>query len=189
MTAREKQINLLPKDKWEKGVVGKLLKWGLHVGRYVVIFTELIVILSFLYRFSLDRKLTDLNEEMKQKQRIVESYEDFEVQFRRLQEQLKMVKEVESSSVAAGEILNSISLMTPIDTSYKSISIRGEEVSLEGQTLSDVGLATLLTKAQNDDKFSEVVLESVSSATDKSQAIEFRMNLTLAQVNQVVDKK
>jgi Tfp pilus assembly protein PilN len=188
MTALKKQINLLPKDKWEVGVIGKLLKWGLNVGRYVVIFTELIVILSFLYRFSLDRKLTDLNEEMKQKQRTVESYKEFEAQFRRLQEQMKIVKEVEAGSIAADEILNSISLITPIDTSYKSISIRGKEVSLEGQTLSDVGLATLLTKAQNDKKFSEVSLESVSSATDKSQAIEFRMNLVLSQTNQAENK-
>ena len=188
MTAQKKHINLLPKDKWEVGVVGKLLKWGLNVGRYVVIFTELIVILSFLYRFSLDRKLTDLNEDMKQKQRTVESYKDFEIQFRRLQEQMKTIKEVEGESIAADEILNSISLITPIDTSYKSIAIRDGEVSLDGETLSDVGLATLLTKAQNDNTFSEVVLESVSSATDKSQAIEFRMNLTLDKANQVLDK-
>ncbi len=183
MTAREKQINLLPKETWEVGVVGKLLRWALNVGRYVVVFTELIVILSFLYRFSLDRKLTDLSEEMKQKQSIIKSYEEFEGQFRRLQDQLKVIKKVEDDSIAVDEILTSISLMTPIDTSYKSISIREEEVSLEGQTLSDVGLATLLAKAQNDAVFDEVTLESVSSATDKSQAIEFRMNLALVKSN------
>ena len=47
MTAQEKQINLLPKDKWEVGVIGKLLKWALNIGRYIVVFTELIVISAF----------------------------------------------------------------------------------------------------------------------------------------------
>ncbi len=183
MTALKDQINLLPKDKWEVGVVGKLLKWALHVGRFVVVFTELIVILSFLYRFSLDRKLTDLNEERKQKQTVVASYTDLENKFRQLQLQLKTVKEVEDETLKVDEILTSISLMTPIDTSYETITINQESVSLEGQTLSEIGLATFLAKAQNDQRYEEVVVENVSSASDKSQAIEFRVNLSMPVKN------
>ncbi len=179
MTAQEKQINLLPKDRWESGAVGKLLKWALNVGRYVVVFTELVVISAFLYRFSLDRKLTDLNEEMKLQQAAVQSYENFEEKFRKLQLQLKIVKEEEENSINVDEILTKISLMTPVDTAYKSITIREAGVSLEGEILSEVGLATLLYKAQLDEKFEEVILDSVSSASDKSQAIEFRMSLNL----------
>lgn len=179
MTAQEKQINLLPKDKWETGVIGKLLKWALNVGRYVVVFTELIVISAFLFRFSLDRKLTDLKEEMSQKQATVAAYGDFESSFRSVQEKLKIIKEVEEASVDVDGILFSISQITPIDTVYSSITILDGEVSLEGETLSEVGLATLLAKAQESDRFSEVVLDNVSSATEKSQAIEFRMTLTL----------
>jgi len=179
MTAQKDSINLLPKETWEVGVVGKLLKWALQVGRYVVVFTELVVILSFLYRFSLDRKLTDLNEERKQKQTVVESYQDLETNFRQLQLQLKTVKEVEENNLKVGEILTSISLMTPIDTSYKTITINEESVALEGQTLSEVGLATILAKAQNDQRFTEVILENVSSTSNQSQIIEFRMNLSL----------
>lgn len=179
MTAREKQINLLPKDKWETGVAGRLIKWALNVGRYVVIFTELIVISAFLYRFSLDRKLTNLNEEMKQKQAVVSSYEELEVNFRRLQQQVKKTEEIEKKAVDADEILISIGQITPIDTFYKSINILEDEVALEGQTLSDVGLATILAKAQTHEAFSEVTLESVSTPNDTSQAIEFRMVLKL----------
>mgnify|MGYP003964420183 FL=1 len=179
MTAQVKQINLLPKDKWEVGVVGKLLKWALNIGRYVVVFTELIVISAFLFRFSLDRQLSDLKEEMEQKQVIVSSYGDFEKSFRQIQEQLKTVKEVEDSKVDVDAVLFSISQITPIDTVYKAISIVEDEVTLEGETLSEVGLATLLAKAQENENFSEVILDSIASATEKNKAIEFRMTLTL----------
>lgn len=179
MSAQKSEINLLPKETWEAGVVGKLIKWALNVGRYVVVFTELIVILSFLYRFSLDRKLTDLHEEMKQKQAVVSSYEALETDFRQLQLQVSKVKEINTEAIDATEILSSISKITPIDTVYKTINILDDEVSLEGQTLSDVGLATILTKAQAHETFDEVTLESVSSPSDTSQAIEFRMVLTL----------
>ena len=179
MTAQVKQINLLPKDKWEVGVVGKLLKWALNIGKYVVVFTELIVISAFLFRFSLDRQLSDLKEEMEQKQVIVSSYGDFEKSFRQIQEQLKTVKEVEDSKVDVDAVLFSISQITPIDTVYKAISIVEDEVTLEGETLSEVGLATLLAKAQENENFSEVILDRIASATEKNKAIEFRMTLTL----------
>jgi len=183
MPANKKDINLLPKDKWEEGVVGKLLHWALNIGRYVVVFTELIVISAFLFRFGLDRKLTDLNEEMKQKQSMVQSYVDLEEKFKRLQLQLKIVKETKDNTIDVGLILTNISKITPLDTIYSTIDISEKKISLEGQTFSEVGLATLLAKAQTSEIFTGVVLENVSSATDKSQAIDFRMILNLEDKN------
>jgi len=183
MSARgkNKEINLLPKEKWEVGVVGKLLKWTLNVGRYVVVFTELIVISAFLFRFGLDRKLTDLNEEMEQKKFIVNSYGDLEERFKRVQFQLKSIKEIKDEALEANEVLEAISQLTPTDTRYSAINVSEKEVLLEGQTLSEVGLATLLAKSQENEMFTDVALENVSSAADKSQAIDFRMILSMKE--------
>ena len=57
---KKHEIELLPKEEWEKTSFGKFIKWTLNVGRYIVIATELIVILAFVSRFKLDRDLTDL---------------------------------------------------------------------------------------------------------------------------------
>lgn len=186
MPAKTQDINLLPKGQWEKGVVGKLLRWALNVGRYVVVFTELIVISAFLFRFGLDRRLTDLNEEIGQKRVVVNSYGDFEEQFRRLQLQLKSIKKIEDEALKVDVILANISQITPVDTVYSAINIAEEEITLKGQTLSEVGLATLLAKAQTNEMFTGVVLENVSSATDKSQAIDFRMILELVETEKEV---
>ena len=179
MPAKKKEINLLPKEAWETGVIGKLLHWTLNIGRYVVVFTELVVISAFLFRFGLDRKLTDLNEEMSQKKSIVISYSDLEGKFRLVQDQLEKVKEIRENSLAVGKILDSISQITPLDARYSSINVMSDKVILEGTTLSDIGLATLLATSQNSDIFEEVSLENVSSAKDKTQSINFRMTLGL----------
>jgi hypothetical protein len=63
----KKEINLLPKEEFEKKPLGKFLVWALSIGRYIVIFTELIVILAFLSRFKLDRDLADLNQSVREK--------------------------------------------------------------------------------------------------------------------------
>ena len=182
MSAQSKELNLLPSGKWETGIPGKLLRWALKTGRYIVVFTELIVISAFLYRFGLDRKLTDLNEEMKLQLSAVNTYGDLETNFRNLQSRLELIKQGQESSLKPDLILTNISQITPIDTAYSTISIDKETVSLQGQTLSEIGLATLLAKAQANEVFSEVNLESVSSPTEKSQAIDFTLSLTLKNV-------
>ena len=179
MTALGLDINLLPKSKWEKGFVGKLLFWALNVGRYVVVFTELIVIGAFLFRFGLDKRLTDLNFEINQKKNAVMTYGDLEAKWRRLQSQLGVVAKFQTEAVDANQVLNAISQITPLDTSYTTITLNAKKVVLEGQTLSNVGLATLLTKAQSQPLFKEVTLETVSSSVDQSGVITFRLTLTL----------
>ena len=188
MPTQLKDINLLPKDKWTEGVIGKLLKWVLNVGRYLVVFTELIVILAFLYRFRLDQQLTDLDEEIKQKQTTITSYGDLEKKFRRLQLQLKTSKQVNSQRLPIETILTTISQITPLDAVYRNINISPDKIFLEGQVFSEAGLATLLAKAQINPLFTEVVLENVSSATDKTQAIDFRMALSLTLDSSGKDK-
>src|SRR5690554_2981690 len=87
-------INLLPKDPFFETVVGKTLKWALSAGRYIVIFTELIVILSFLARFTLDRQLTDVNSDIANNETIVASYGELEENFRRAQERTTQIKQI-----------------------------------------------------------------------------------------------
>ena len=91
MAARKKAIEFLPQEEWQKGTLGHLLKWALTVGRFIVVFTELIVILAFLSRFKFDRDLTDLNEAVSQKKAIVEAAADFEQDFLFLQKQLETI--------------------------------------------------------------------------------------------------
>ena len=80
-----KTINLLIHTDFDKTFLGKFLRWSLTYGRYIIICTEIIVLLAFIYRFSLDRKITDLNDEIEQKSAIIAANSNFEEQFRNLQ--------------------------------------------------------------------------------------------------------
>ncbi|HCS79450.1 TPA: hypothetical protein DIV55_06990, partial [Patescibacteria group bacterium] len=66
-----KPINLLTRKDFDASLVGRILRWSLIYGRYIIVSTEIIVLLAFIYRFSLDRQITDLNEEIEQKSAIV----------------------------------------------------------------------------------------------------------------------
>lgn len=178
---RNKEINLLPKEPWEKGWLGKLIPWILSVGRYVIVFTELVVISGFLYRFSLDKKLTDVNEKIKQNLAMIKNYGDFEGKFRQTQQQLNQVKTIQEKSLKIDQLLNAISQMTPTEAVYETITISSEKIELSGRVMSEAGLATLLTRTQLSPEFSGASLENVNSNTGNDQAISFRMNLMIKQ--------
>lgn len=180
MSARTAEPNLLPKEAWEKGVVGQLLSWGLTAGRYVVVFTELIVIGAFLARFGLDRILTDLHASIKNQQSIIASFGDLEANFRLTQAKLDRVKQVSGRPLILSN-LDLLSQISPQDAVFTGIDINQETMTLTGRVGSQAGLATLLNQTQNQPGFADVTLENVKSAVGQSEAIEFRLTLTLVK--------
>lgn len=177
MSARSFDLNLLPKEVWEKGIFGQLLTWVLSTGRYVVVFTELVVISAFLYRFGLDRVLIDLRSSLKDKQAIITGFGNLEDNFRQTQTRLMTIKTV-SGQPRLLSALDTLAQMIPADAVFTNVAINQEEVMIEGRVASQIGLATLLNQAQAKPEFADVVLENVKSSSDQSGNIEFRLILT-----------
>jgi len=64
------------------------LHWAITGGRFLVILTETIALGAFIYRFSLDRQIVDLNDLIKQRQQIVAAVSTNEKLFRQVQDSL-----------------------------------------------------------------------------------------------------
>ncbi len=77
MPAQPVSVNLLDQPEFTSSSIARLINWTITYGRYIMIGTEVIVLVAFISRFSLDRKLTDLREEIAQKQIILEANADF----------------------------------------------------------------------------------------------------------------
>jgi len=84
----KKEISLLPSEENLNSPLAKITKWATSTGRVVIIFVELIVILAFLSRFSLDRRNADLSETLRQQKAILASTKDFENDYLSLQKRL-----------------------------------------------------------------------------------------------------
>jgi len=176
MAAQKKRdIELLPKEEWERTSFGKLLIWTLTVGRYIVIVTELVVILAFLSRFKLDRDLTNLYEEMKEKQARIEAASDFEDDFRFLQKRLAMTEGLEKKQLVTASLIEELSLLIPLDVSLSDLTVAGKEVSLSATALSEQGLAAFLNNLKASDKFENLVISSLSSGSEKGVGIQFSL--------------
>lgn len=171
-------VNLLNQDDFSQSAVGKVMLWALSIGRYIVVFTELIVILSFLSRFALDRRLTDLNEEISRQKAIILSYGTLEEDFRDLQERLKIIHQ-QTPTTTAPQILSAVSRILPPDIRLVDMQINAQQVQFNALALSSQSFAQFITAFLAQSTFSQVTLGSVSSQ-DQGNTIEFILTAQLA---------
>lgn len=161
-------INLIPKDPFFATPAGQVLKWALSIGRYIVIFTELVVILSFVTRFSLDRQVTDLNDTIAQKRVVIESYGDLEESVRQIQtvlEEYDLVRQQSNITEVFPELTNII----PRDTQLTELVVRPDQISFSGKTLRQSSLNTLITNVQLSDRFTNVSVDKIESNTTEEE--------------------
>lgn len=177
MAAQKKEISLLPTEEFEKTRLGRFLKWALSFGRWIVIVTELIVILCFLSRFKLDRDLTDLGERIRQQQAIIASFGDLEKNFRNLQKRLATIDRLEKEQLLASALLDELSKTVPLDVSLNEMTVKEKEMEISGLALSEAGLGSFIKELGENQRFEKIILENVSR--EETGEIEFKLKAEL----------
>lgn len=166
------KVNLYPDDPFFDSLPGRVMRWLVGAGRHLIIFTELVVIVSFGSRFVLDRQLTDLNEEIMQKQAVIRSYGNLEQKFRQAQQQ---VKDVESVLEQQGQlqIITALTKITPPAVKYASISIDEGSVSLSGETSSLGYIALLIENLKNNPDFQRISINQIKQGNTTDPEVQF----------------
>jgi len=183
MPAKKKEISLLPEEKKGlSGTIEKATEWLINVGRWLIVFTELIVILSFLSRFWLDQRIADLYDQTVQKTAIIEAAADFEKEFRSFNQRLSQIETLQSQNQNQSETLENIIAILPQRINLKSIKINNNQKEIEFTVISPEE-STFITLFQNlilTPLFKEVEIANVSSQTLGSET-ELSIKAKLAQ--------
>lgn len=176
MTAQKTSINLLPKDRFEGTPAGRFIKWSLAAGKYILIFTQLIVIVAFVYRFKLDRNLDTLNEGILQHQDFIVANQELEHQARIIQDQLDILKNIGENQVLMGSTLATLGEITPLEVEFETLSLSQKLITIKGVSLTEVGLATLINEILKNPSFEKVNIRSISSGGFKDPILNFEMS-------------
>lgn len=182
----KKEISLLPDDENNNLLSARILHWAVTVGRFIVVFTELIVIMAFLSRFWLDRKNSDLSEVVRQQKAILESTKDFEVQYNLLQQRLKLIKDFYDSQPDYQPGLNSLVESTPPEITFDTLTVGKKPESsaitaeLSVSTFTESSIVDFVTNLILNPQFSSV---SVNSIDKKPKDDKYSVTITLAFKN------
>lgn len=171
-------INLLPKDPFFETLIGKTLRWALSIGRYIVIFTELVVIISFATRFTLDRQVTDLNDRIHQKETIIKSYGELEDQVRATQMKIDQIKQINQSDSII-EVFPKLSSITPKEIRLKELTLHNDSVNFHGTTLSQTALNNLINNLQLTPEFKNVSIDRIETNQKTEGGFVFSVSFDL----------
>ena len=171
-------INLVPQDPFFETVLGRALKWALSVGRYIVIFTEMVVIISFATRFTLDRQVTDLNSEISQKQRAIKSYGDLEKEFTFVQDQIEDYKQLKQDYNLV-EIFPLLNETIPNGVAFDALTVQSGAINFSGTAFSQDSLNVLINNIQLDRNFSDVRISRIESRDEKSSGVLFDISANI----------
>lgn len=191
MPARRKKsgnINLLPKEDFDKTTLGRILSWALTTFRIIVIAVEFVVISGFLSRFYLDVRIGDLEEEIKQQSALIDSQHDFEKEFRTVQSRLTTISSINSDpGNKLVPVVDIISKEIPQDARLISINKTGNLVTIRGAAFSESSINLFLGTLKKQGSFSQVSVVRLEREADSPYnifTIEAQINNT-AQEPQV----
>ena len=162
------EINLLPEDPFFSTIMGRTIRWALTAGRYMIIFTELVVIVSFATRFKLDRERTDLNNSIQHKTAMIESYGDLEEKFKAIQTRLAYFKEVNNNKIDTDLFLY-LNQIIPTGVTIDNLTISSNHVSVSGTVPSQAVFNTLIANLKQSAKFSQVSIGKIEKNSEEDQ--------------------
>lgn len=187
ITIDQTKINLAPKDPFYESFIGKITTWALSIGRYLVIFTELVVIVSFLSRFNLDRQVTDLNTEILKQQRIIESYGDLEQNVRDVQKKIENYRQIDATQPIP-QVFEVLSQITPEDVTYSELTVQNGTVLISAHANSRAALDRFILNLQSSSFFSKVVSDSITNKDSRTQGYYFQISAQFGPQDQQLEQ-
>jgi hypothetical protein len=125
--AIKKELSLLPDSENPNSFGAKAIKWLTTVGRWVIVFTELIVVSAFISRFWLDRKNSDVSETIRQQQAILESTQSFEKEFNSFQQRLEFIADFYKNDPQYNQKITALVNSTPKDLIYQTLLVKKDK--------------------------------------------------------------
>lgn len=132
--AKNKQIPL----------IDKFMNWTLTIGRLIVIITEVVAVIAFIYRFSLDERLVDLHSAIKQKQNIVSVLKNDENKYRNLQDRIALAATFSTKATSSNQTITDIVNLIPKQIRINDLTLNKDRVNIDVNVTSVSSLANFI---------------------------------------------
>ena len=171
------KINLIGKAR--VSVADNFLRWAVTVGRIVIVATELVALAALLYRFTIDRKIIDLHDQIKKAQIFVKAQSAKEEDFKSIQERLLNIKATEEDTKAKIEIMNEIlDSIARGNFSSTNLTVAQHTISINGIAFSIFPINSFLEKLKENPNVVSITLDEVSGA---AQGVQFKLTVEVKQ--------
>ncbi len=162
-------INLLPKNLRELGLSDKIVNWALSYGRYVLVLTLSVVIVSFGMRFTLDQKLSDLFDSIKDKQLFIEANADFETDFRQVQQKLIDIKTAKLEETGPAAVIETMANIIPPEIRFTSFTFGDGTFSISATSTDEAVIARFAKILARQSNLTDINVSAISLSGDNPE--------------------
>lgn len=170
------KINLIGKPK--ESLVAPFLHWAVTAGRVIIVLTELIALAALIYRFTLDRQIIDLHDQIDRANLFVKAQAKKEADYRNIQDRLKNISTIGTETNKKINIMNQIlDSISSGNFSATNLTISERAININGLAFSIFPINSFIETMKENPLVTSISLDEVSST---AQGIQFRMSLELA---------
>lgn len=166
MDNQPQNINLLKKQG--NSTLDTILHFAVTGGRFIVLLTEMIALLAFLYRFTLDRQIIDLNDEIKANQAIVAQYGPLELEYRDIQDRIQTAKTLDQEASVMPTLFTQIISKGEGIVTFTSLLISTDSIRVEADTNSVASLNTFVMALRSNPLIEEVSIDRIDNRTSNA---------------------
>lgn len=127
----------------------KFIDWALTIGRLIVIITEVVAVVTFIYRFSLDEKLVDLSDAIKQKQSIISVLKNDENKYRNLQDRIALASTFSAKGTKTNQTITDIASLILKQAKINDLILNKDRANINVDVTSLSSLADFIDSLKN----------------------------------------
>ena len=107
----------------QANIIDRIVQWTLTYGRLVIMITYTVALVAFLFRFTIDFRLTNLHDQIRNDEIIVKAMSDSEALFRNLQNRLDLIGQINNTADMSVQRLNDLVKLTNSNVTFVNLSI------------------------------------------------------------------
>jgi len=157
--------------------IDKFMNWALTVGRLIVILTEVVAVAAFVYRFSLDEKLSDLHTAIKQKQTIIALLKQDESKYRNLQGRIALAASTSEKIFKTNEIIKDIVNLGSQGALINDLTLNNDRININLNIISISALNDFVDALKNYPDIKSISIDNIESKPSMGLKVDITVML------------
>lgn len=155
----------------------KFLNWALTIGRLIVIVTEVVAVIAFIYRFSLDEKLVNLHDLIKQKQNVISVLKNDENKYRNLQDRIALASTFSVKGAKVNQTVADIINLTPAQVRIANLILNKDRVSIKADAVSVSSLADFIDSLKSYPNIKSISIDNIENKPSVGLSVDITIIL------------
>lgn len=169
-------VNLKPKDTNKQPGLNILYMIFSGYGKYLLLFSNILLFGLYTYRFYLDRSNAILTSQIIENQAKIKSVEARALSYKKYADLADFIKEDKKQDVDSDFILNILTKTTPTGVEISNIEVENKQIKISSKSDDPVEFNTFISLLVSEERFNTVILES-SSYLEENQ--EYNTSITI----------